>query len=1647
MADLPIKFQEHAQLTALGVPESSVAFNSCTLESDAYVCVREAGDAGNHVAIVSLDQDNEVTRRSMTADSAIISPASSASAGKILALRAQGRTIQVVNLDTKERLKHTVLTENVVFWKWLNGSVLGLVTDTSIYTWDVTDQSAVSPKKLTDRHASLAGTQIINLQQNKAGSWLVLNGIQQGPDGRIVGKMQLYSRQRNVSQALEGHAGGFGELNSWHLFAFVNRGAGDVSKLHIVEIDHEEGVAPFQKRQVDVYFPAEAGADFPVALTIAPDYSVIYIVTKFGFIHLYDAESGAVIFMNRISSDPVFTATLFEGKGIMVINRKGQVLSVELNESTAVQYALTKLNNSPLALALASRGGLPGADNLYTQQFEQLLARGQYGEAAQIAANSPNGLLRTPATIQRLKNIQAAPGEVTPILTYFSSLLDRGSLNSVESVDLATPVLQQGRKQLLEKWIRENKLTPSEQLGDLIKPFDTTLSLAVYLRCGNVPFKVVQGFVELGEFDKIVPYAQKANYKPDFVALIQSIARSNPDRASEFAQQLVSSPEAAARLDLERLADIFLSQHLVQQATAVLLDALKDNKPEHGHLQTRLLEANLVSAPQVADAILGNHLFTQYDRHRVATLSEKAGLTMRALENFDDVKDIIRVITGPTASQIPVDWLVNYFGQLTVDQTVELLREMLKANPRANLQTVVQISAKYADLVGPVRLIQLFEEAKSADGIFQFLQSIVNLTDDPVVVFKYIQAAASIGQFSELQRIISTNNVYNPEKVKNFLKDAKLADQLPLITLADRFNFVHELVLYLYQNKQFQFIQVYVQQVNPSATPQVIAGLIDVDCDEDKILSLLDSAVGQVPVAPLVAEVEKRNRLKLLLPFLEKTIAQGVADQAVYDAIAKVYIDSNNNPERFLKENDQYNTLVVGKYSESRDPYLAFIAYEKGHNDDELVHITNENAMYKYQARYLVKRADIELWSKVLDSENIHRRQLVDQVVGVAVPESPNPEEVSIIVKAFMAADMPTELIELLEKIILEPSPFSENPSLQNLLVLTTIKAQKSKVANLVERLDHYNVDEIARITIEHGLYEEAYQIFVKHERYLEALEVLTDHLMSLDRALDFADKYDKPELWSALAKAQLAGLRVSDAIESYIKARDPSNFSEVIELATHSGKDEELVEYLTMARKSLREPAVDGQLIISYAQLGKTSDLDELVDGTNVADLDSVGDNLYSLGQFEAARKVYTGVSNWAKLASTLVHIGDYQGAVDAARKASSVKVWRQVFDVCLSKNEFRLAQICGLSLIVHAEELRDVVDQYIYLGAIDELTSLLEQGLALERAHMGMFTELAVTYAKFAPAKLMEHLNLFWSRLNMPKVIRAADDMHLWPELVFLYCHYDEFDNAALAMMDHSADAFDHTSFKEVVVKVSNLEIYYKAISFYMAEQPQLISDLLTVLTPRLDVSRVVRMFQKSDNLPMIKSFLVAVQSQNNSVVNNAYHDLLIEEEDYKSLRSSVDGYDRYDPIDLAQRLEKNELIYFRQIAAHIFAKHKKWNKSISLSKEDKLWKDAIRTAAQSGKPVVAEDLLRYFVDIGNKECYVATLYACYELLPPDVVDEVSWRFNLKDYTMPYFINQKREESDRIKKLQEEVEKVKVNDPQTEEAAPAPMLIGYNY
>ena len=108
-----------------------------------------------------------------------------------------------------------------------------------------------------------------------------------------------------------------------------------------------------------------------------------------------------------------------------------------------------------------------------------------------------------------------------------------------------------------------------------------------------------------------------------------------------------------------------------------------------------------------------------------------------------------------------------------------------------------------------------------------------------------------------------------------------------------------------------------------------------------------------------------------------------------------------------------------------------------------------------------------------------------------------------------------------------------------------------------------------------------------------------------------------------------------------------------------------------------------------------------------------------------------------------------------------------------------------------------------------------------------------------------------------------------------------------------------------------------------------------------------------------------------------------------------------------------------FFRHLFISLVKKNTRWEESISLSKQDKLYRDAIVTAAISALTEVAEDLLSYFVDIGNKECFAATLYVCFDLLRPDVVEELSWQHGLNDFYMPYKIQASRTMRERVSPL----------------------------
>jgi len=232
----------------------------------------------------------------------------------------------------------------------------------------------------------------------------------------------------------------------------------------------------------------------------------------------------------------------------------------------------------------------------------------------------------------------------------------------------------------------------------------------------------------------------------------------------------------------------------------------------------------------------------------------------------------------------------------------------------------------------------------------------------------------------------------------------------------------------------------------------------------------------------------------------------------------------------------------------------------------------------------------------------------------------------------------------------------------------------------------------------------------------------------------------------------------------------------------------------------------------------------------------------------------------------------------------------------------------------------------------------------------------------------------------------------------------------------------------------------MYHRAIQFYLDYKPMLLNDLLLVLAPRLDHTRTVNYFTKTNHLQLVKPYLRSVQNLNNKAVNEALNGLLITEEDYQGLKTSIDAFDNFDNIQLAQTLEKHELIEFRRIAAYLYKGNNRWGQSVQLCKKDNLFKDAMEYAAESKNAEVAEDLLAYFLDHKAYDCFAACLFQCYDLLHPDVILELAWKHNIMDFAMPYLIQVMREYTSKVDKL-EEAENLRVTEAKETEYKPVVM------
>ncbi|KAH8740767.1 clathrin heavy chain [Cryptosporidium ryanae] len=1011
------------------------------------------------------------------------------------------------------------------------------------------------------------------------------------------------------------------------------------------------------------------------------------------------------------------------------------------------------------------------------------------------------------------------------------------------------------------------------------------------------------------------------------------------------------------------------------------------------------------------------------------------------------------------------------------------------------------------------------------------------------VVFKYIESSIHLGQVQEAERICRDfPQSYDPDQVIEYFKNIKMNDLRPLIWVCDLHHRVEELVNYLYHMSLYKYIQVYTLKINPSQTPLVIGTLIDLDGSEDLVKSLLQEIKtlgSSFSFSELIQQAENRNRLKLLLTWLEERVQEGYQDPSLHNALAKIYIDMNKDSENFLKTNPYYDSKVIGDYCEDRDPYLAYIAYRKawGQCDDEIIQVTYKNDLYRLLARYLVERQDLNLWNKVLSKTSSLvneqcKQSIIDQVVSSILPEFYNkPEEISCIIRAFINADVPNSLLELLDKILFHVNnpEFSNNKNLQNLLLLTSIKIDVRRLDDYISRLDNFDAKEVARVAMEYNLPLQAFQIYKKFSFNSEAMDTLltiakirilqdedsgdksyggaaisindfdenmltNEQLSRLDysKAHEFALYCNDNSVWDTLGQQYLKTGKCKEAIECFIKSENTRDYRQVIDNCLNNESYNDLYRYLQMIRRVKdsrisKDPIIDTELAYCMSKLEMTDELQAFLQGINTVQLQKIGDRLMEENIYKYSIIFYQAIPNYSRLTSCYIQLKEYNNALESAKKANSPKTWKELLQVCMQIGESELAYQAGINIIVYPDYCEDVVSEYEKKNMTNELLALLEGAIKnTDRAHGSLFTELGILYAKYTPAKLMEYCSKHSGRINIPKLTRICEQRQLWKEVVYLYMQYKEYDQAILAIINHSEVAWNNDEFLNILEDVTNVDIIYKSMTFYLHEHPELLNNLLICIfrpaksdlsdnspskslssnssfnklnANRFDISSICTRFiqeyfnsglilgtencglsevkckdsKKTYDISIIQDFLETIYEENIQIVNESLINLYIDKVQVDKLMKLITTCDNYDQASLSIRLEKHPVNELRKIAVSLLNKNSNYKQALSICQKEMLIDEAILVVYKSGNPALIEELLEFLLINDKKDNFIACLYTCYEYLRPDVILELAWKHNCLDITVPYFIQSVRDMNGRIEALEKKLESVRLSEVNT--------------
>lgn len=291
--------------------------------------------------------------------------------------------------DTKlaTQTRQFKLPFKVTFWRWVTPSTIAFLTDRAVFHWNA--EGTAPPTKVFDIAPELlAALQIINYQLSSDGRSCLLAAIANGTaPGTFDGIMQLFSVDKAESEILHGHCGIFSVLSipersaPFNILVYEDKTSEEFTNLRIREVGRAAN-APGNAYMVTSLpmsstAPDAPANDFPVTMNASRDHGLVYMITRSGFLTVFDIFTGKTLYRTRVTKDAVFCSVNHTAScGILAITRKGGVLQVNVNKGTILAHVVKTLGEPQLAVDLAARLRLTGAEELCAAHFSKQNAKG-----------------------------------------------------------------------------------------------------------------------------------------------------------------------------------------------------------------------------------------------------------------------------------------------------------------------------------------------------------------------------------------------------------------------------------------------------------------------------------------------------------------------------------------------------------------------------------------------------------------------------------------------------------------------------------------------------------------------------------------------------------------------------------------------------------------------------------------------------------------------------------------------------------------------------------------------------------------------------------------------------------------------------------------------------------------------------------------------------------------------------------------------------------------------------------------------------------------------------------------------------------------------------------------------------------------------